>query len=399
MRVLTVGNGYPPHHHGGYELIWQSAVDHLRARGHEVAVLTTDTLTDATEPDPPGVTRTLRWDLKGGRFEPPGLLGRAATARHNHRELERKLEELRPDVVGWWSMGGLSLTMLETVRLRGLPAVAFVLDEWLDYGRWADAWLHTFTGPRRGRFARLASRLAGVPATVDLGAAARYLFISEFTREQALSLGLDLPHTGVAHSGVKVDFLDPAPPKEWAWRLLYVGRIDRRKGIDTAIGALTHLPDEARLSIVGSWDPDEEERLRGVARELGVAERVDFAGKRDGADLLAAYGSADVALFPVRWNEPWGLVPIEAMGRGTPVVATGRGGSGEYLRDEENCLLFESDDERGLAAAIIRLAESDALRSRLRAGGIETAARYTEPLYNREVEAALSDAVTRAQQR
>ena len=51
-----------------------------------------------------------------------------------------------------------------------------------------------------------------------------------------------------------------------------------------------------------------------------------------------------MVVFPVRWEEPWGLVPIEAMARGRPVVATGRGGSGEYLRDGENCVLFEADD-------------------------------------------------------
>lgn len=396
MRVLTVGNGYPPHHHGGYELIWRSAVEHLRDQGHEVAVLTTDTITDATEPEPPGVVRTLRWDLKGGRFEPPGIVGRARTARHNHRVLDKELDELRPDVVAWWSMGGLSLTMLETVRLRGIPAVAFVLDEWVDYGRWADAWLHTFTGPRRGRLAPIASRLAGVPTSVDLNSAARYLFISDFTRQQALSAGLSLQDTGVAHSGVKVDFLEPAPARDWEWRLLYVGRIDRRKGIDTAIAALTHLPERARLGIVGSWDPEEEDRLRTLARELGLAERVDFLGQRDGDDLVAAYGEADVAVFPVRWNEPWGLVPIEAMGRGTPVVATGRGGSGEYLRDGENCLLFEADDDQALAAAVTRLGESEELRERLRTGGFETAARFTEPHYNREVEAALIEAVERS---
>ena len=60
VRVLTVGNMYPPHHHGGYELVWESAVEHLRARGHEVRVLTTDTRTDTVETDGPDVHRELR---------------------------------------------------------------------------------------------------------------------------------------------------------------------------------------------------------------------------------------------------------------------------------------------------------------------------------------------------
>ena len=59
MRVLTVGNMYPPHHFGGYELVWRSAVEYLRERGHVVRVLTTDTHTGATEPDGPDIHREL----------------------------------------------------------------------------------------------------------------------------------------------------------------------------------------------------------------------------------------------------------------------------------------------------------------------------------------------------
>ncbi len=57
MRLLTVGNMYPPHSFGGYEAVWKAAVDHLRERGHEVRVLTTDTDTGTKEPDPPDVHR------------------------------------------------------------------------------------------------------------------------------------------------------------------------------------------------------------------------------------------------------------------------------------------------------------------------------------------------------
>jgi glycosyltransferase involved in cell wall biosynthesis len=101
-------------------------------------------------------------------------------------------------------------------------------------------------------------------------------------------------------------------------------------------------------------------------------------------------------VFPVRWEEPWGLVPLEAMARGRPVAATGRGGSGEYLRDGENALLFEAGDPAGLARAVARLAEDPALRERLREAGLETAPRHTEVQFNaavlREAEAAASPA-------
>jgi glycosyltransferase involved in cell wall biosynthesis len=389
VRILTVGNMYPPHHYGGYELVWQSAVEHLRARGHEVRVLTTDTRTGARDPDGPGVHRELRWHLRNGEFEPAGRLASRATARHNHRVLDRHLDELRPDAVAWWSMGGLSLTMLETVRRRGIPAAAFVHDEWLEYGRWADPWLRSLSRRGGGRVAPLTERIAGVPAVVDYGRAANYHFVSEFTRRHAHALGLALDRTGVAHSGIHPDFLDPAPEREWAWRLLYVGRVDPRKGVETAVGCLRHLPPEAHLTIAGGWEGEEEGRLRDLAAATGLQGRVTFAGQRTREELMADYAAADAVVFPVVWNEPWGLVPLEAMARGRPVIATGRGGSAEYLRDGENCLLFEAGDAEALAAAVGRLAADPGLRAHLRTTGERTAEQHTEPVFNEAVERAL----------
>jgi glycosyltransferase involved in cell wall biosynthesis len=371
--------------------VWQSAVEHLRARGHDVRVLATDTRTGSHDAEDHEVYRELRWPLRDGQFQRLGLRERFELARHNHSTLARHLEDFRPQVVSWWAMGGLTLGLLETVRRRGLPAVAFVHAEWLDYGRWADEWLHTFRG-RRSRLIPIAERLGGIPVEPDFATAARYVFVSEHTRKHALSLGLGLRDTGIAHSGIHEDFLAPAPESDWGWRLLYVGRLDPKKGVDTAVEAMMRLPAKARLEVIGGWDTREEARLRRLAADVGVADRVHFAGHCGRDEIVEAYGRADAVLFPVRWQEPWGLVPLEAMGRGRPVVATGRGGSGEYLRHEHNCLLFEAGDPEGLAAAIRRLAGDPALRARLRAGGLETAPRHTEAGLNRAVERALIDA-------
>ena len=392
MRVLTVGNMYPPHHYGGYELVWHSAVEHLRSRGHEVEVLTTDTDTGATEPDPPYVHRELEWRIRDAQFVEIGRLAKVRLARQNHAALERRLREFQPEIVAWWAMGGLTLTMLETVRRRGIPAVAYVHDDWLDYGRKVDGWLNMWRGDRV-RFAPLAERVAGIPASVDFDGSATYMFGSERTRRHTLSRGLTLNRTGVAQLGIHPDYLDPAPPQEWRWRLLYVGRLDPRKGVDTAVEAVPLLPEETTLELMGGWDSQEEERLRGIARDLGILDRVIFSGHRGRDEIAAAYAACDAAIFPVRWEEPWGLVPLEAMGKGRPVVATGRGGSAEYLRDGENCLLFEADDAAALADALRRLASDAGLRARLHEGGLETAARFTEPIYNDAVESSLRAAL------
>jgi glycosyltransferase involved in cell wall biosynthesis len=273
------------------------------------------------------------------------------------------------------------------VRRRGLPAVGFVHDDWMLYGVDVDGWIRAFR--RRALAAGAVERLAGVPTSVDLDAAARWAFVSESTRRRALA-SVDLRRTAVAHSGVETALFTPRPERPWAWRLAIVGRIDERKGAATAIRALALLP-EAGLAVHGRGDDRELERLRELARECGVAERVSFGGAaRD--RLPGLYAEADAIVFPVLWEEPWGLVPLEAMAVGRPVVATGSGGSGEYLRDGENCLLFSpADDPEALAGAVRRIGEDPALRTRLRERGLSTAAAHSDAAFHAAVASLLDD--------
>jgi glycogen synthase len=391
VRVLTVGNMYPPHHLGGYELVWRSAVRHLRSRGHQVRVLTTDfRVPEPAEPEDADVYRELRWWWRDHAYPDLPLRERYEVERGNARTLDLHLNDLDPDVVSWWSMGGMSMTLLERVRRRALPAVAFVHDDWLDYGPRVDAWLKLFTGPRRGKLAGPAEALLRMPTRVDFDRAARFVFVSERTRRHAFDAGRNPRDTGIAHSGIDPAFIDPHPEHPWEWKLLYVGRIDERKGIATLVDALAQLPD-ATLTIIGEGDPAAEQSLRARADRLGVADRIRLEGFRTRAGLPSAYEAADVTIFPVSWEEPWGLVPLESMALGRPVIATGRGGSGEYLRHEDNALLYEAGNPDALAAAVKRLAHDPGLRARLHVGGSKTAPLYTEEIFNaavaREVEA------------
>ncbi len=356
----------------------------LDRNGHETRVLTTDLDIGTAEPDDPNVHRELRWYWRDHDF--PRLSGRERVRleRHNAGVLDRHLAEFEPDVVAWWSMGGMSLSLIENVRRRGLPAVAFVHDDWLGYGPHVDGWMRAFQGRLR-RAAGLAERLVRVPTRVELERAARYVFVSDTTRRRSAAAGVDPSDSGIAHSGIDPALIDPQPERDWSWSLLYVGRLDERKGVHTAIEALAHLPEAATLSIVGGWDEREEARLRQLAIEHGVEGRVGFLGQRPRDGVRAAYDACDAVVFPVIWDEPWGLVPIEAMARGRPVVATGRGGGGEYLRDGENALLFTAGDPAELAKAVRKLAVDPDLRQRLRQTGLETAPWYTEDVFNAAV--------------
>jgi hypothetical protein len=161
----------------------------------------------------------------------------------------------------------------------------------------------------------------------------------------------------------------------WNWKLLYTGRLDTRKGTDTLLRALALLPPQASLSLLGRGEDAERARLEVLAAELGIADRVHIE-EIPRAALAEAYSAHDCFIFPSEWSEPFGMVPIEAMACGTPVVATGVGGSGEFLIDRSNCLLFAPGDEEELALAVNRLATNAGLRHRVRQNGWTTADQF-----------------------
>jgi glycosyltransferase involved in cell wall biosynthesis len=349
--------------------------------GHRTRVLTSDFRDDPRRAEEdPDVHRTLRWywDLERYEFPRLNLAQRLGLERHNAAQLRRHLQEFRPDVVTWWSMGCMSLSMIEQVRRAGFPAVFVVHDDWLVYGREHDRWIRTWAGPRRSVAGRLAEPVCGIPVRVEMNDAGPFVFNSRYTLERARRAGVSSSEMTVVHPGIDDRFQEQAPPAPWRWRQAYVGRIDRQKGIDTAVAALEHLPPDATLTVWGTGDERYLADLRSLAARIGVRDRVRFEGFAAGERLRSAYAEADVLVFPVRWNEPFGLVPLEAMGVGRPVVTTSRGGTAEFVRDEENALVFDADDARALAACVRRLAGDEALRERLLAAGRRTAARYSQ---------------------
>jgi glycogen synthase len=376
VRVLTVTNLYPPAYAGGYELICRGVVERLRADGHAVRILVGDPPVDPALRDDPDVHRALHVYWRGESAVVLSPFDRLRLERANRVILRRHLRDFSPDVVSWWGMGGMSLSLIEQVRRARIPAVAFICDNWFDYAPVTDAWTRMFAGHRT--LGRAVDFLTGLPTRVDWDGAAGYVFLSEYLRRESPPLR----RTVVENPGIDAEFQTARPVRPWADRLLTLGRMDPRKGFATAIEALASLP-EATLTIAGGGPKTEISRLREVASGYGVGERVTWLGPQERAVLPDLYAAHDVVLFPVVWEEPFGLVPLEAMGIGRPVIATGRGGSGEYLRDGENCLLHPAQDAAALADAVRRLGGDEALRSRLREGGLVTASQLTSERYER----------------
>ncbi|MFB2971796.1 glycosyltransferase family 4 protein [Aerosakkonema sp. BLCC-F183] len=145
--------------------------------------------------------------------------------------------------------------------------------------------------------------------------------------------------------------------------VLYVGRFDRRKGIETLVRAVgrSQLRGKEDLQIIigggsrpGESDGMERDRIEGIVEELGLREITTFPGRLDRDILPFYYAAADVTVVPSHY-EPFGLVTIEAMACRTPVVGSDVGGLQFTIVPEETGLLCPPQDEVAFAMAIDRI--------------------------------------------
>ncbi len=148
------------------------------------------------------------------------------------------------------------------------------------------------------------------------------------------------------------DNIDPSNNKNKGFMLLSVSCLIERKGIDYNLRALSKLINkypELRYIIVG--DGIEKDKLRELAKELGVYERVEFTGMLSHDDVLKYMKEADIFSLP-SWNEAFGVVYIEAMACGKPVIGCEGEGLKDFVRNFETGLLVKPKDVDSLAEAM-----------------------------------------------
>ncbi len=163
--------------------------------------------------------------------------------------------------------------------------------------------------------------------------------------------------------------------------VLYVGRFDQRKGIETLVRATGELraqleqgeeidPQHLKLLIVGGSDPQEADgaerrRIESIVGELDLSANTDFVGMVGHDRLALYYTAADVCVIPSHY-EPFGLVAIEAMACGTPVVASDVGGLKFTVISEETGLLVPPQDASKFAHAIGRILTDEVWARKIR---------------------------------
>jgi len=204
---------------------------------------------------------------------------------------------------------------------------------------------------------------------------------------ELLADGADPARLHVVPCGVELERFGADGPRSGPWRpgairLLSVGRLVERKGVETVVQALALLP-EAQLVVAGgppaqllAGDPNVL-RLRAAAAEAGVLPRVHLVGRVPHDRAAELMRAADLVVC-VPWYEPFGIVPLEAMACGTPVIASAVGGMLDSVADGETGVLVPPRNPDAVAAAVRRVVADPAARHRMgRAASRAVAARYS----------------------
>jgi len=197
------------------------------------------------------------------------------------------------------------------------------------------------------------------------------LHLARHDRGEAIHSGIELDRTRVVHDGM--GSIQPAPigqpPCVAGRRVGLVGRISPWKGqhvfLEAAALVLHRFP-EVRFQVIGAalfQEQDYERKVRQLAGDLGLNERVEFTGFRDDVPQLIA--QLEVLVHASTTGEPFGQVVIEGMAAGKPVVATAGGGVPEIVIDGVTGLLVPMGDAESMAAAICRLLEDPTTARRM----------------------------------
>ncbi|MBD3235568.1 MAG: glycosyltransferase [Candidatus Eisenbacteria bacterium] len=348
LRIWLVSQSYLPYHGGITEHVWHLS-DALARRGHAVTILTGSPLVPTAErcdADPPGV-RVVRL---GSTVRIPSHGARACvTLGWNWRGHLAPLRVPRPDLVHLqsplepflplWMLGKISEPKIGTFHTGGARP------HW-GYRR--------FARPLQRLVRRLDARIA---VSREAARFARQHFPGTF---QIIPNGVDLHRFGSApRSPLSPSCHGPRPhPGDAAAapELLYVGRLDPRKGLPVLLDAVELLSARrvargkapARLTLVGSGPL--RGKLERRARAAGLAVR--FAGRVTRADLPGHYATADCFIAPSTDGESFGISPLEALATGLPVVASEISGYAEALQGAPTVRFFRAGDPVALAAAL-----------------------------------------------
>jgi glycosyltransferase involved in cell wall biosynthesis len=386
VRVLQINN--VSFEAGGAEKSVRMSTDGLRARGHEVAVLATDRLTERF-PDQPRYADHLIPAIRGRairrfvhyRYYPPAV-----------RAVTELMASFRPDLVHLHTIGEFSPAALGPTA--GVPRVLTVHgpEDWTkELLRWnlRSAASGRLSGPDLLRLIYLRT-VQRPPYLRQIRRLDAVIAPSRYIATTVAPDVADVP-VHVVPNAAELPGVTPVPASEV---VLFVGRLENVKGVQTLLSAFAQVVAErpaARLRIVGegTFRPILEQQ----ATALQLGSRVEFVGHRDRAAVEAELRDCRVFVVPSIWPENFPLAVLEAIGTGRPVVASRIGGLPEIVEHGRTGLLVPPAEPEALAGALRRLlGDLDGARA-MGAAAAERAGRFALEPFLDATEAVYAEAL------
>lgn len=387
MRILFVSNLFPPHARGGYEQWCEEVALLLAARGHQLAVLTSRRGASQGDIDieagdqPLAIHRVLHSQVEGGLAQTTWRLLRTGPQleAENLASTRRVLANFQPDAVLIWGMWNIDRSVPQLIeRAAGSRVAYYFCDYWPSL---PSAYVQRLQEPARHAPMQWFKSLLGRVFLPKLNAAGALplrlehpICVSRAVRDILIDRGVPVAHARIIHGGTQVEEFAPSPtpaPSGSPLRLLYLGRLERIKGVHTAVQAMQQVGSRApvTLDILGGGVAEYVAELKALVAQGNLGDRVRFLGAVPRVQVPAVLSAHDVLLFTSEWEEPFARSVLEAMAAGLVVIGTTTGGTGEILREGETGLTYDAGDAEGLAAQICRIVDDAALRRRLSEAG------------------------------
>jgi glycosyltransferase involved in cell wall biosynthesis len=383
LNFLHLTTFYPPYHFGGDAMYLYRLCHALGDQGHHVDVVHCVDSYNLLHPEPPPIKfvehpNVVRHELRSGLGFVSPLLTQQTGRPLLKRAAIRKVLESRPyDVVHFHNVSLLGPEIL-SIAPRGRPVKIYTTHEhwlicpthvlWKFNRRPCDApncflcTLHSRRPPQLWRYTGLLDRMA---RHVD-----QFVSPSRFTAGMHAERGFSKP---VGHLPYFIDRADedwqtPGPRPQERPYFLFVGRLERIKGLQTLISLWDRVP-EFDLLVAGGGDYEAELRKLAAGNP-----RIRFLGPRPQKELGALYYHALACIVPSITFETFGIIIIEAFARRTPVIARDLGALPEVVQDSGGGFTYRSDDE--LVAAMRHIADSPELRADLGRKGYNAFCRW-----------------------
>lgn len=373
MRILHLGKYYAPER-GGIERYLQALAEWSVARGDTVGVLVHQRA---------GHWRSTQEFINGVSVRRAGCVAAPLYTPLSPAfpfELAHALRDIRPDLLHLHFPNPSCFAALASPAARQLPWIVHWQAEVAPDS--ADWRLRTAYRAYRPFEQAVLARASAIVATSQAYVDVSVPLAPWHAKTVVIPLGVEDAESGT-----------PAPglwPAKQGMRLLAVGRLSHYKGFDVLLEALAQATG-ASLLLIGRGEC--ERALHALAHELGLDQRVAFAGALDDSALAAAYAAAEVFVLPsLDRSESFGLVLLEAMRARLPIIASAIAGSavGTIVGDNQTGLLVTPGDQHALATAIERLRANGELRAAFGAEGrarweraytLEQSARAVRALY------------------